>query len=226
MVLALARISVASVVRGIVLSKPFLRECLAEGIINYSALSRAISEDLRVRGVEASHAAVKMALIRVRSEIIEESKKLERKLKRVLGSTVLQLQSDLTVFTVKKHNIVPKLPEIIKSMEIARFFQVLQGINTFTFIVSREDIDRLTSNINKDDVIETLENQSAIVLVSPREIVETPGIVAFISSILYENDINITQVVSCYNDTIILVESTKAWEAFRVLETLIKSMRT
>ncbi len=226
MVLALARISIASIVRGIVLSKPFLKECLSEGIINYSALSRAISEDLKVRGVEASHAAIKMALIRVRSEIIEESKRLEWKLKRVIGSTVLQLQSDLTVFTVKKHNVIPKLPEIIKSMEIARFFQVLQGINTFTFIVSREDIDRLTSNINKSDIIEVLENQSAIVLVSPREIVETPGIVAFISSILYENDINISQIVSCYNDTIILVDSAKAWEAYRVLETLIKSMRT
>jgi hypothetical protein len=86
-------------------------------------------------------------------------------------------------------------------------------------------LEELLRNVGRDDVVEILEDQAAVILVSPRDIVETPGVVALIASTLYENDINVTQIVSCYNDTIVLVDAMKAWEAYRVLETLIKSMR-
>jgi aspartokinase len=122
--------------------------------------------------------------------------------------------------------VMARIPGIVKSMEMARFFQILQGVNTFTFIVSRENLEELLRSIGREDVVEILEDQAAVILVSPRDIVETPGVVALIASTLYENDINITQIVSCYNDTIVLVDAMKAWEAYRVLETLIKSMRS
>lgn len=222
----MVRVSVASIVRGLVLSKPFIRSCLAEGVVNYSALARLIAEELRSRNIQASHGAIKMALVRIREELVESEKMLRTKLKRVLGETVLQLQSDLVVVTVRKHATLARLPVIVKSMEMARFFQILQGVNTFTFIVSRENLGNLLGNIAREDVIEIIEDQAAVILVSPREIVETPGVIAFISLALYENGINITQIVSCYNDTIILVDSSKAWEAYRALEMLIKSMKT
>ncbi len=216
----------ASIVRGLVFTKPFIRGCLAEGVVNYSALSRLLAEELRARGIHASLGAIKMALIRLREEVVESEKELRVKLKRVLGSTVLQLQSDLVVVTVRKHPVIAKLPAIVRSMEMARFFQILQGVNTFTFIVSRENLEELLRNIGREDVVEILGDQAAVILVSPRDIVETPGVVALIASTLYENDVNITQIVSCYSDTIVLVNASKAWEAYRVLETLIKSMRS
>ncbi len=216
----------ASIVRGLVFTKPFIRGCLAEGVVNYSALSRLLAEELRARGIHASLGAIKMALIRLREEVVENEKELRVKLKRVLGSTVLQLQSDLVVVTVRKHPVIAKLPAIVRSMEMARFFQILQGVNTFTFIVSRENLEELLRNIGREDVVEILGDQAAVILVSPRDIVETPGVVALIASTLYENDVNITQIVSCYSDTIVLVNASKAWEAYRVLETLIKSMRS
>ena len=221
----MAKVSVASIVRGLILSKPLIRGCLAEGIVNYSALARLLSEELKARGIHASQGAIKMALVRIREEVVEDEKLLKAKLKRVLGSTVLQLQSDLTVVTVRKHSVLAKLPAIVKSMEMARFFQILQGVNTFTFIVSNENLDELLKSVDKSDILEILRDQTAIILVSPKEIVEAPGVVALIALTLYENNINITQIVSCYNDTIILVEASKSWEAYRVLETLVKSMR-
>lgn len=121
------------------LTKPFLRGCLAEGVVNYSSLARVLMRELEARGVKASHAAVKMALIRIRGEIIENERALRAKLKHVLGSTVLQVQSDLVVVTVKKYRAIVKLLELVKLAESARFFQVLQSMNTFTFIVSKED---------------------------------------------------------------------------------------
>lgn len=222
----MVKVSIASVVRGLIFTKPFIRGCLAEGVVNYSALARLLAEELRVRGIHASHGAIKMALVRIRDEVVDSERELRVKLKRVLGSTVLQLQSDLVVVTVRKIAVLARLPALVKSMEMARFFQILQGVNTFTFIVSKENLEELLRNVGREEVVEILGDQVAVILVSPRDIVETPGVVALIASTLYENDVNITQIVSCYNDTIVLVDASKAWEAYRVLETLIKSMRS
>ncbi|MCX8195844.1 MAG: ACT domain-containing protein [Acidilobaceae archaeon] len=220
------KVRISSVVRSLVLSRPFVRSCLAEGIVNYSALARTLSEELEKRGISASQAAIKMALIRVREDILEDENRLKKMLKRVIGSTVIQLQSDLAVVTAPKQKVLEKLADITQIMKSARFLQLLQGVNSFTIIISSEDKERLIESIGRDDVLEVLEDQVAIILISPKEIVETPGVIALISSTLYENDISISQIVSCYNDTIILVSASKASEAYRVLETLIKSIRS
>ncbi|MCS7107414.1 MAG: ACT domain-containing protein [Acidilobaceae archaeon] len=220
------KVRVSNMVRGLVLSRPFVKSCLADGIVNYSALARLFADELEKRGVSASQAAIKMSLIRVREEIMEEEKKLRVKLKHVIGSSVIQLQSDLTVITVHKQRVLEKLAEITKIMKSARFLQLLQGVSSFTLIISSEDKEKIIQLLGPDSIIETRDDQVALVLISPKEILETPGVIALVSSTLYENDINISQIVSCYNDTIILVDSAKASEAYRALETLIKSIRT
>ncbi|MEN2999139.1 MAG: ACT domain-containing protein [Acidilobaceae archaeon] len=220
------KVRVASMVRGLVLSRPFVKSCLAEGIVNYSALARLFSEELEKRGISASQAAIKMSLIRVREEILEEERRLRAKLRHVIGSSVIQLQSDLIVITAHKQRVLEKLAEITKIMKSARFLQLLQGVGSFTLIISSEDKERVVQTLGPDNIIEVIEDQVALIVISPKEIVETPGVIALISSTLYENDISISQIVSCYNDTIILVDSTKASEAYRALETLIKSIRS
>lgn len=218
--------NVSSIVRKLITSRPFVKECLVEGVVNYSALARLLTRELESMEVRASHSAVKVALTRIRRDLLKSEESLRSKLKHILSSSVLQLQTDLKVVTVRKHSILLKLPDVAKVMETSRFSQLLQGVNTFTVIISRENFNELLKHLSMNDVVEVLEDQAAVILISPREIVETPGVVAFVTSTLYENNINITQIVSCYSDTIILVDSSKISDAFRVLESLIKSMRT
>ncbi len=217
--------NVSSIVRKLIMSRPFFKECLVEGVVNYSALARLLARELESMEVRASHSAVKVALTRIRRDLLKSEESVRSKLKHILSSSVLQVQTDLNVVTVRKHSILLKLLDVAKVMETSRFFQLLQGVNTFTVIISRENLNELLKHISVNDVVEVLEGQAAVILISPREIVETPGVVAFVTSTLYETNINITQIVSCYSDTIILVDSSKVSEAFRALESLIKSMR-
>ena len=63
-----------------------------------------------------------------------------------------------------------------------------------------------------------IKGQSAVVIVSPREIITTPGFVAYITSLLARHQINITQIESCHTDTVLILDQENALRAFQILE--------
>ena len=217
--------SVARLVKGIILSRPAVRECLIMDIINYSGLARLLVEDLQKKGVKTSVGAVKMALIRIGEELKKEKSSFEEKIKGVAAKTVIELQSDLTVITAEKRSFLSKVNPLSKIMETARFFQLTQGVETFTLVISSEEKDRVIRTLGKENIVDLIEQQTAIILISPEEIIETPGFVAFVTSALSSNGINITQVISCHKDTIFVVDRRVAPKAYQVLEELILRMR-
>ena len=79
------------------------------------------------------------------------------------------------------------------------------------------------SNVGK--VLEIISKQSVITLVSPRDIVKTPGVVAFITGYLSNRGVNITQVISSYVDTLIVLDSRNAARAYSMLHNLIESAK-
>ncbi|GAB6101766.1 hypothetical protein JCM16138_09890 [Thermococcus atlanticus] len=218
------KISVAKAVKDTVLSRPAIKECLILDVINYSALARLILKELEKKNVKTSTGAVKMALIRIGEELKKERVFFERRIKGVVAKTVIELQSDLTVITAEKRAVLNKIGPLSKVMENARFFQLTQGVETFTLVLSSEEKEEVVK-ILRDNIVDLIEEQTAIVLISPEEIIETPGFVAFVASALSSGGINITQVISCHKDTIFVLDRRDAPKAYQILEELILKMR-
>ena len=218
------KISVAKAVKDTVLSRPAIKECLILDVINYSALARLILKELEKKNVKTSTGAVKMALIRIGEELKKERAFFERRIKGVVAKTVIELQSDLTVITAEKRAVLNKIGPLSKVMENARFFQLTQGVETFTLVLSSEEKEEVVK-ILRDNIVDLIEEQTAIVLISPEEIIETPGFVAFVASALSSGGINITQVISCHKDTIFVLDRKDAPKAYQILEDLILRMR-
>ncbi|AHF79888.1 ACT domain-containing protein [Thermococcus paralvinellae] len=216
--------SITKVVKDLIMSKPAIRECMILDIVNYSALARLLLEELESRDIKTSVGAVKMALIRLGGELKKERESLERQIKNVIAGTVIELQSDLVVVTVEKRILLNKIERLSKVMEKARFFQLTQGVETFTIVVSSEEKEEIIK-ILEESVVDIIEEQTAIILISPEEIIETPGIVAFVTSALSSNGVNITQVISCHKDTIFVLDRRDAPKAYQILEELILKMR-
>jgi hypothetical protein len=212
------KISVAKAVKDIVLSRPAIKECLILDVINYSALARVILKELEKKNIKTSTGAVKMALIRIGEELKKERAFFERRIKSVVAKTVIELQSDLTVITAEKRAVLNKIGQLSKVMENARFFQLTQGVETFTLVLSSEEKEEVVKILG-NNIVDLIEEQTAIILISPEEIIETPGFVAFIASALSSSGINITQVISCHKDTIFVLDRRDA------LEELILKMR-
>ncbi|MEB3851955.1 MAG: ACT domain-containing protein [Desulfurococcales archaeon] len=211
--------SVASLVRRIVERDPCAWYCLGEGIANLSAMARVIAARIRDEtGVEPSIAAVKMALSRL-SRARSKGRMLED-IARVIGGSTIVIQDRVAVATIPREEL-PRLLEEAGDLLRARFFQVTQSLRVATIVLSEEDLPRLRSVYPDADVI---EGQAAIVLISPEEIVETPGVVALITNYLAYHGINITQIISCSLDTIIVLDSRDVSRAFTALHQLISSM--
>jgi hypothetical protein len=207
-----------------VYSHPAIKECLTMEIINHSALAALILTELKEKDISASPGAVKMALIRTGEELKQKKASIERKINPVVAGTVIELQTDLRVITAEKAAVLSSLRHISTLAETARFFQLTQGIGTFTIVISQEEADSITE-ILTPHIAESISDQTAIVLISPHEIITTPGVISYITGALSSQGINLTQVISCHKDTIYVLDRDQAPTAYELLEDIILGMR-
>ena len=219
------KVSIAKIVKEIILSRPAIKECLILDVINYSALARVILKELEKENIKTSTGAVKMALIRIGEDLKKERAFFEKKIKNVVAKTVIELQSDLTVITAERRAVLNNLEQLFKVMENARFFQLTQGVETFTLVLSSEEKEKVLEIIQPKAIVDLIEEQTAIVLISPEEIIETPGIIAIMTSTLSSSGVNITQIISCHKDTIFVLNRRDAPKAYQILEDMILKMR-
>ncbi|CAD5243963.1 DUF7523 family protein [Thermococcus camini] len=212
--------SIAEIVRDEIMRRLFVRECMRLGIVNYSALARILIAD---SGLDASIPAVKMALIRLGEELRDERSLLEERVGSVVGNSIIELQSDVSVITVSKEHLVRAVKDLLEIMSKSRFFQLTQTRDTFTIVIASEDEAKVLGLVK--EVVGILRDQTALTVVSPEDIIETPGVVVFMTSALAANGINITQVISCHKDTIFVIDREEAPRAYQVLERIIRGMR-
>jgi hypothetical protein len=218
--------SLAEIVRSIVDSDPELRACLARGVVNYSELARKLKPLVEeASGLPASVEAVKTALIRYARKLREAGTTPGRRLLEILARSSLELRTNIVVATVRLHALPKLAPEVVKLMGRARLLLILQGINTVTLIVSGEEFSEVERLLEADDIVDIQRNQTVIVVVSPPEVVRTPGFMAYVTGILAANGINISQVESVYTDTILVLSHRDAMKAFTLLEQAVKTAR-
>jgi len=211
---------VTKAVRNVLTMKPYLYICLEEGVVNYSKLADKIrNEVIELVGSDIDNSAIKMALIRYSHEI-KGSRDIMQPIK-VLSKSSLQLINDVVLFTLEIGIFKDIFGLVQYVFEKRGFIQITQGRNTISLVMEKRFYDDIRGKL-KDRIIYKLDNQSAILIVSPEEIISTPGIIYLITGILYSNGINITQVISSYLDTIIIVSRQDGSSAFHLLDALIR----
>jgi aspartokinase len=219
--------SIAEVVRRIIASHPSIVDCICLNIVNFSALSRSIMEEVRKASnlEKTDESAVKMAIIRF-SETLKRRRTLnERMVRYILANSSMRLEMDVTVITAEREAVLRNVNEIMEKAASARFFQLTQGTRTFTLAIAREASSNVV-NILSRGITYRMDDQAAIILVSPEEIINTPGVVSYITSILAWNGINISQIISCHTDTILIVSKDDAIRAYNVLDEIILRLRS
>jgi hypothetical protein len=220
-------ISIAEATRRVVQVHPSILDGIKQGVINYSALAELIRERvLRLANRKSVQIdAIKMALMRYAEELKESKKLLETNVSKIIAASELELKNDVTVFTVLQHALINKFDALTKFVEGSRFFQIIQGTKTFTIAAHQNLLPSLVDLIEEKNIIATNKNQSALILISPQEIIETPGIVAYVSDLFANYDINITQFMSCHLDTIFIISREDSINAYKVLEEKILLFR-
>lgn len=221
------QISVAEATRQIVDTHPSILDCLREEVVNFSALAENLyGEVTRVTSRErVNKDSIKMALMRYCDQLQQQKDVLERSVMQIIADSVLELKNDLMVVTVQQEAVLARGQELFTFMQNFRFFQLIQGTTTFTLLADQAHKRELDSFFRPTSVVGSWENQSALILISPPEIIQTMGIVAYLSHLFSTGGVNLTQIMSCHTDTIFIVDREQALEAYTILEEKIFFLR-
>ena len=183
-------------VRNYLRNKPYLLEALEKGIVNLSELSRQIQEELKTTNTTATKAALR----RFAEELQRHKQKREEKVLQVLKRSGISVYDQKTVTAKEiatKSGMKVDLP------------------NKFVYLLDRVDLPERISTLIKHD------NCTMIVINSPEELEVTVGVVAFLTTLLAEANVNIVEFVSCWTETIIVVEKKDSLKAYEALTNLV-----
>ncbi|MFB0543828.1 MAG: hypothetical protein ACETVR_03505 [Candidatus Bathyarchaeia archaeon] len=178
--------------------RPFLVDALRLNIVNYSALSRLLQREIG-RG---SPEAIKAALLRARNELAQRKGLQEKKVIDLLRRTKVRLQDKIAVIISREDLDVP-------------YLVTAHLTDSHVYIVDQTELREL-GRLEED--AEITSDLVALILTSPQEVENTPGFVALITQLLASRNINILEFLSCFTNTVIVLDSKDALEAFSLLQ--------
>lgn len=185
-------------VRDYLRNKPYLLEALEKGIVNLSELARQIQKELKTSNTTATKAALR----RYSEELQKHKQKREEKVLQILK------RSGIAVYDRKSVIITAKELATKSGMKVD-----LPG--KFVYLLDRADLPERVSTLVKHD------NCTMIVINSPEELEATPGVVAFLTALLAEQNVNIIEFISCWTETVIVVEKKDSLKAYEALTNMV-----
>jgi len=190
--------TIAQNVRSYLRNKPYLLEALEKGIVNLSELSRQIQQELKT----SNTSAVKAALRRFAEEAQRHKQKREEKVLQVLK------RSGMAVYDRKSVVITNREIDVKNALKV-------DLLDKHVYLLDRSDLpERITTLVKHEDC-------TMIVVHSPEELEATPGVVAFLATLLAEQNVNIIEFISCWTETIMVVEKKDSLKAYEVLSNMV-----
>lgn len=183
---------------------PFVKDCLKKGLVNYSSLTRQICSDLNLNA-KKNFDAILIACRRYYRKIKTEPT-TEKKILDILKNTKIEVKNKINAIVLEKDIIFSNLLDIEKdAKKVLETFHIVEGTNAITIITS-DDFSKKIKQTFKNKVIKENPNLVEVILKSPKQIETTAGVISYLYSLLGENDINVVETLSCWTDTIFLIE--------------------
>lgn len=194
--------NIARQVREYLESRPSVLDAYKLDIVNFSALSRLVSRELGIRKSEAVLAACRRFPIEKVKGYREDS------VRRVLKKSRIETRTKVAAVTVDQGvDVLQRLGDVVEELldenRTCRLIQVSQGT---VIIVDDDAVPRVTKKLREGQVIGVRKGLVELAVTSPESIESTPGLLAYLSTALASRGINMVEVLSCYTDTIFLLE--------------------
>lgn len=194
---------------------PAIKICLKKDLINYSSLARLISGELHIEK-KTSKEAIVVAARRFQEKLKGELQQ-EKKIKDLLTDSEIETKNKMSVLVVEKNIPFELLEEShFKIKKEKGMIFLLEGSDHYTIIFPEKYFSYLKS-LYKQTILVHHSSLALIVFRSPEVIEQIVGVVSFLTSLLAENGINIVELISCWKDTIFVIEERDLPKAFQVL---------
>jgi hypothetical protein len=184
---------------------PEIKRCLKKDLINYSALARLISEELKIEK-KTSNEAILVAARRYQFRLSGENS-TEYQIKKLLADSEISIKNKIIVVILKKTSPIAKLHLMQASIhEHAETCYLLEGSDNFTLITQERFLKDIEKEL-KNAIIKTSKNLALITLMTPKEIETISGVIGFLTTLFSEHGVNIVEFLSCWTDTLFVIET-------------------
>jgi len=198
-----------------------IQDALERGYGNFSAIARLLKPKVEeILGREVTLGGLITSVKRARTIYTSRSGYL-----KIIAESVINLRTDVAKISLEKTRRNLEKARLISADYPEAFFQVLEGATTLTLITDQRIFNEVRSVFREEETLEEKQNLAAIIVQSPRGIVDTPGCIAAFYNPISRGQINIEETVSCFTETIIVLRMEDAARAFSLLTDLITNAR-
>ncbi|MEM0271606.1 MAG: hypothetical protein QW514_03570 [Thermoprotei archaeon] len=210
--------TVISLVREEVELDQYIQDALSRGYANLSALARQIKPRIETKtGQKITNSSVVTALKRIRTQ----RSNTERAVETLIANSVITVRTNVAKLSLERTKHTLKIVAQIISAHHEEFIQLSETYSSITLVFDQKILEKIKQEIPSHSVLEEGSDYAAIIIHSPQEFIYTPGALLPFYAQLSRRGINIDNTVSCYTDTVIVVNMKDAGRAFEALTELI-----
>lgn len=212
------RPSAAELARNYIDRHPSIRDLISKDLINYSSLARLIMKDIGIKNERAVLAACRRYGIRLPRTDAEGA------IVKIYEQSRLEIKTQICIVVAKNEWIVLKNVDTVMRRLLAErsTMLVLQSPNAITVIFEDRHLPDVVRAIGQDQIVTIKENLAQITVKSPPAIEEIAGAFSYLFTMLAEQGICLSEIVSCYTDTILIVNRKDIMHAFDILTKMIE----
>ena len=205
--------SVARRVREYLDGHPAVADALRLDIGNYSAIARRISAELGIPPTAGIVAACRR-YPRGRGASFRETG-----VRRVLRKSRIETRTKVAAITLGLGaDVLQRLGDVVEELldenSLCRVIQVSRGT---VVIVDEDSVLRVTRVLRGSQVVAVRKGLVELAVTSPESIEQTPGLLTLLTGVLSAQGINIVEALSCFTDTIFLLDQEDLHPAMGVL---------
>ena len=212
--------TISQYVQEYIQAQTFVYEGLKKGIINYSKLAELIGNEYSLENI----AAIKMSIIRFSKTMKEDEEVVDQSvIWNVLSKAKVSIKGDVSIIVVypdveafKRVNKVESLVD----MSLRETLYIIREHTAIVIIIEKDKCDEALKLLKGLQIIRVKENATALVVISPEDIVSTSGVLNTIVSQFAKNKVNIEEIISCYRDTIIIVDEKDSTKGYQIVKNL------
>jgi hypothetical protein len=139
--------------------------------------------------------------------------------RRVLRKSRIETRTKVAAITLDQGvDVLQRLGDVVEELldenSLCRLIQVSRGT---VVIVDEDSVLRVTRQLRGTQVVGVRKGLVELAVTSPESIEQTPGLLAMLTGTLSAQGINIVEALSCYTDTIYLLEAEDLTPAMAVL---------
>lgn len=218
----LATKNITKSVRAIIDNDLSFQDAMQRGYCNLSAMARIIKPSIdAIVGTDVSIESIITALKRTRKDYKVPYASVEP----IIAGSKISLRTDVAKLSiVKNKKTVEKIAKPL-TVHYDSFISVTESVSSMTLIFDQLILERVKNLFSDDNTLEVESNLAAIIVQSPEEIIKTPGCALIFYNQLARRHVNIEDTISCYTDTIMLVNMNDVAKAFNALTELITESR-